>query len=305
LEQQFDDARFEVIVVNDSGQKFLKEPWHQDERVRVISTNNREKSIARNTGAAIAKGRYLHFLDDDDWLLPGAFQSFWKLSRKVQAALYYGGSSLTNRKGEHLLDLHPELVGNAFIQLMAGEWIPLGAYIMEADTFFAIGGFNPLMTIGEDSDLCRRIALIGDIAGTPTLILCAALGSVGSTADYTQLPIQSRWARELILNERKSLDRMRKSTSNSYWNGRIVRAYLTSVVWNIQNKKLFTAASRFTRGLASLVLAGTHVFSIKFWHAVGKPHQSTSFAKDFHGAANNKQGPVKSRANNSESTRSE
>jgi glycosyltransferase involved in cell wall biosynthesis len=62
LDQAFTGADFEVIVVNDSGQPLPDMDWQHSERVRVITTQRRERSVARNTGAAIARGKYLHFL---------------------------------------------------------------------------------------------------------------------------------------------------------------------------------------------------------------------------------------------------
>jgi len=52
---------FEVIIVNDSGQPLPEADWQKSKRVRIINTNRRERSVARNAGAAIARGRYLHF----------------------------------------------------------------------------------------------------------------------------------------------------------------------------------------------------------------------------------------------------
>src|SRR5919108_3058002 len=72
LDQDFTQADFEVIVVNDSGQPLPEAGWHHSAQVHIINTNRRERSFARNSGAAIARGDYLGFLDDDDWLLQGA-----------------------------------------------------------------------------------------------------------------------------------------------------------------------------------------------------------------------------------------
>ena len=56
LDQDFSDAAIEVIVVNDSRNQLPEEDWQQCDRVRIIHTNRRERSIARNTGAAVAVG---------------------------------------------------------------------------------------------------------------------------------------------------------------------------------------------------------------------------------------------------------
>jgi glycosyltransferase involved in cell wall biosynthesis len=281
LEQDLSEAAYELIVVNDSGLPLLPAPWMDSERVRIIHTKCRDKSVARNAGAAIAQGAYLHFLDDDDQLLSGALNRFWHLSGANKAALLYGGTALVDRKGNPLIELHHNLAGNCFVQIMAGEWIPTGAYMVDASVFFAVGGYNPLMPAGEDSDLCRRIALRGAFAGMPDLVLCAGMGQQASTTDYGRLPAYSRRAREAILDEPGAFRRMRDSADNGYWKGRIVRAYLTSAIWNIQHKRLFCAASRPVFGLTSLILAGQHLFSADFWRALTKPYRSFTFARGF------------------------
>ena len=74
LDQNFSADEFEVIVVNDSGSPLPFADWQSSPLVRVIHTDHQERCVARNTAAALAKGTYLHFLDDDDWMLPGALK---------------------------------------------------------------------------------------------------------------------------------------------------------------------------------------------------------------------------------------
>jgi glycosyltransferase involved in cell wall biosynthesis len=200
LSQEFTSAGFEVIVVNDSGQPLPGAGWQQSDRVRIIHTNRRERSVARNTGAAVARGRYLHFLDDDDWLAPGALQYFWALSQSSQAKWLYGVTQLVDRMHNPTIRLQHGLDGNSFIQFMAGEWIPLQSSLIEAQTFFEINGFNPLLTGPEDIDLLRRFGLVSEVAGTPHLVAFVVRGEEGSTTDYVKHQQASRWAREKILD---------------------------------------------------------------------------------------------------------
>ena len=72
-------------------------------RVRIIATNRRRQSVARNTGAAVAAGRYLLFLDDDDWLATGALASLLKpMLSGSSFVVSYGGALLRryNRPGD-------------------------------------------------------------------------------------------------------------------------------------------------------------------------------------------------------------
>ena len=141
LGQEFTADSFEIIVVNDSGNTLPVADWQNSPHVKMLATTQRERSIARNTGAAIAKGRYLHFLDDDDWLLPGALQAFWELvQRQPKTAWLYGGTQLVNRSEEPIIQLNHDIQGNCFVQVMAGEWIPLQSSIIRSSDFFEVGG---------------------------------------------------------------------------------------------------------------------------------------------------------------------
>jgi glycosyltransferase involved in cell wall biosynthesis len=85
LKQDFSRVDYEVIVVNDSDIPLPQTNWLNSPRVRILHTYKSERSFARNSGAAVAKGKYLAFLDDDDWILPGALESFWNLARACYA----------------------------------------------------------------------------------------------------------------------------------------------------------------------------------------------------------------------------
>jgi glycosyltransferase involved in cell wall biosynthesis len=278
LGQSLDTGEFEVIVVNDSGAPLPAAEWQRSPRVRVIETCRRERSVARNTGAAVAQGRYLHFLDDDDRLAPDALQHLRSVTGSSAAAWVYGHSELVDAHGTAILVLRHTWRGNCFVQALAGEWIPLQASLIDAHTFFAVGGFNPRIAGPEDVDLLRRVTLRGSIAGTSNVVAHITWRTEASTTDYVHHPSRSRWAREGILNQPRALARMRASAGSSYWQGRIVRAYATSVVWNLRQHRYLMAASRAAFGLAAVTLATPHALSSSFWRAVARPHASATFA---------------------------
>lgn len=279
LTQAFDSEDFEVIVVNDSGRPLPEAEWQRSSQVRILDTNRRERCVARNTGAAVARGRYLHFLDDDDWMLPGAFHSLWELSLTTDAAWLYGSSQLVDREGRPLLQLRHDVRGNCFVQVMAGEWVPLQSSLIRADAFFAIGGFAPLVTGREDIDLCRRIALRGDLVGTEAVVACIGMGAEGSSTDHDRASRYARRAREPILDEPGAFRRLRTSADSGVWWGRVARVYLTSAIWNLQHRKGFTAASRAAIGLAACALASRHLLTSDFWRAVARPYFSETFSR--------------------------
>ena len=280
LEQGLQGEECEVVVVNDSGSDLPKEDWQKHPQVRMISTNRLNRSIARNTGAAIATGQYLHFLDDDDWMLPGAFDAFWRATRNGSAAWFHGGFRMVDNSGAKIADVFPDEIGNCLINLISWEWLPLQASIVDADAFFKVGGFAMLESLNggfEDIHLTRQIARKYEFLNVPKLVACIRSGDRGSTTNYVDMFIQNRQSREKILESPSSYQRLLSSardnpTRNGYWHGKVVYYILISAVRNFRARRLFTAGSRMLFALMSLLGAGRYLFQAEFWHGATKPH---------------------------------
>jgi glycosyltransferase involved in cell wall biosynthesis len=276
LTQDFSHADFEVVVVNDSGSPLRKADWQADPRVRMISTNRCERSFARNSGAAMARGKYLAFLDDDDWILPGALRNFWELSgRHPDATWLYGGIQIVDERGVVLAEINSGFTGNCFTQIMGGAWAPIQASLIEARAFFEIGGFNPLIRGTEDEDLCRRTAYHGEFANTPQVVACLFRGKTwNSSTNYRRAPNDTKFSRDLIFSKHRVLQRFRTSIESSYWRGRILRVYLSTVAWNLNRRNFMTALSRAVYSLAFLGLSLDHLFTQDYWTGFRAHHAS-------------------------------
>jgi glycosyltransferase involved in cell wall biosynthesis len=285
LDQQFRSADFEVIVVNDSGKALPEFSWQSAPNLQIINTNRRERSVARNAGAAVARGEFLHFLDDDDWILPGAFDQFWHLIGQTKAGMYYGGYHFVDSNGSLIQECRPNESGNCFIRFMSGEWQPLQATLFDARVFHSFGGFLSLEMLrggDEDVDLTRRISLQSNIAGFKEPVAVIRIDREKSTTNYTNLQEQSRLSREMILNRSGVFTRLRESakerTNNvGYWYGRMTWIYLSSVVWNIQKRNIFTAISRLVSFAFGCIFAFNYWLSPKFWRGATTPHQANGW----------------------------
>lgn len=77
LSQIFDD--FEVILVDDGSTDSCPEICDKivsrDKRFKVIHKKNEGVAIARKVGFLQATGKFVHFLDSDDWIEPNAYSS--------------------------------------------------------------------------------------------------------------------------------------------------------------------------------------------------------------------------------------
>jgi glycosyltransferase involved in cell wall biosynthesis len=273
LSQSFSHG-IEIVVVNDSGNPLADSEWHHLPNVNIINTNKCERSFARNAGAAIAKGTYLAFLDDDDWILPGALESFWQVANQhPDAAWLYGGIRIVDENGSVLAEVNSGLNGNCFAQFMGGAWAPIQSSLIQRRAFFEIGGFSPFICGTEDEDLCRRTAYYGEFANTSEVVACLYRGQLWNTStNYMRAPQDTKYSRDLILSRPKALQRLLASARSGFWRGRILRVYMSTISWNLKQKRFFRALSRLFYSTAALGLSIKYVFSSEYWRAVRTDH---------------------------------
>lgn len=276
LEQSAPEFEFELIVVNDSGKPLADAEWMADPRVRVLETQRRERSAARNAGAATAAGEYLHFLDDDDWASPGAYEAFFRATRENPAAWVHGNAAMVRPDGTVAAELRHELPGDAFLATLAGEWIPLQSSLIRADAFFEVGGFHRRLTGPEDIDLLRKIALRREVAGIDRAVASITVEHA-TTTDYESHPEASRWAREAILDDPATFRRSRLGALTPFWHGRRLRIYATSLVWNLRRGRGFHVLSRAAAALHAAGQAGTALGSGELRRSAAGPYRSRSF----------------------------
>ena len=273
-----DCASCEVIVVNDSGQPLPDSERLHFRGVQVITTQRRERSVARNTGAAVARGDYLCFLDDDDWLLPGGLDALRRLAECVpEAGWICGGLRVVDEAGQTLAELNSGLTGNALIQILGGAWAPLPASLVRTSVFFEIGGFVPGFRVDEDIDLCRRAALRTGLANTWMTVACLQRGrGWHSSTKYQHAPFNARLSRDMVLAEPGALRRLwqsgRAAADPAYWYGRLVRIHLSTIHLHLRHRRLFSALSRALSGTLVFLWAGWHVGTSDFWNGVRSEH---------------------------------
>lgn len=75
---------FELILIDDGSPdkcgEICDEYSQKDQRIKVIHQENKGLSAARNNGVDIARGKYLTFIDSDDWLKPDMYETLITLA---------------------------------------------------------------------------------------------------------------------------------------------------------------------------------------------------------------------------------
>ncbi|MBQ6353358.1 MAG: glycosyltransferase family 2 protein, partial [Lachnospiraceae bacterium] len=91
LAQTFQD--YEVVLVDDGNpeeyRKILAEAAQKDHRIRLITQEHKGTSAARNLGVEEATGKYIIFIDADDYAFPWHFQEAFRIAEETQAEIVY------------------------------------------------------------------------------------------------------------------------------------------------------------------------------------------------------------------------
>lgn len=86
---------FELIIVDDGSAhacaQHCDEIQKKDERIKVVHQKNAGVSTARNTGADVADGDYLMYMDSDDLLAKAALQEIVTVITATNAMFVFGG----------------------------------------------------------------------------------------------------------------------------------------------------------------------------------------------------------------------
>lgn len=106
LDQTFKD--FDVIVVNDCSTdnslaeaKKFTEQFQGRLKIKSLSKNSGASSLPKNTGIQMARGKYLTFLDSDDYITPTAIEEVFKIAEETDADVVHCSHYFAFKDGEN------------------------------------------------------------------------------------------------------------------------------------------------------------------------------------------------------------
>lgn len=100
------ESSLEVIVINDGSSdnslEIIQRTMKQDKRVLLINNNkpSGNPGTPRNQGIAIAKGKYLGFVDSDDWVDPDYFAQLLAVVEEGNLDIAFAAGYTNHLKGE-------------------------------------------------------------------------------------------------------------------------------------------------------------------------------------------------------------
>lgn len=114
-------SEFEIICVDDGSKdnsyNILCEYASKDKRIKILTQNNLYAGVARNEGLKIAKGKYVIFLDSDDFFHPRMLEELYNKAELLNAQIVVFGYSVYNDKTKRITQVpyrvkHTKLVSS-------------------------------------------------------------------------------------------------------------------------------------------------------------------------------------------------
>lgn len=162
---------FEIIVVDDGSTDNTKEIAQSYREVKYVFQFNQGLSAARNTGIDQSNGKYLVFLDADDWLLTDALMiNLNFLQASPQLAFVSGGHRLFFDKNQTTYEVTNILEADYYCHLLEKNFIGMIATVMFQRWVFDSFRYDTKLKACEDYDLYLKVTRIHPVADHKELI---------------------------------------------------------------------------------------------------------------------------------------
>jgi glycosyltransferase involved in cell wall biosynthesis len=173
LKQDYPMDKMEIVVVDDGSDddtvsvvrdtlSSTKIAWS------VLEQENRGPSAARNAGWRRAHGKWIQFLDADDWIAPEKLrtQTNRLTDTPPDVAVVYSSWQACTQQNGHWVSIGaprlPRVESDPVVELLHAEnFIHLGSQLVCRNWLTCVGGFNGGYYLIEDVDLALRIAMAG------------------------------------------------------------------------------------------------------------------------------------------------
>ena len=165
LRQTRDEYVQEIIVVDDGSadhsETVIRRWEDRDERVRYIYQENQGPSVARNRGVSESNGPLIAFLDADDVWKPGKLEAQVPFLRNYPDVALICSDYIKKENEDrrriwvkHLDYKQEDLLKSIYLR---GGPVMMSTVVVRKGVFEKLGGFDPSILKGQDTDLWLRI----------------------------------------------------------------------------------------------------------------------------------------------------
>lgn len=241
----------EIIVVDGTGEDNAR-PVVDDTDCRYIGQDtDNGPHAARSDGAAASNGKYVQFLDDDDWLHPEKLEKQLSLLNKSDAGVVFCG-----RKTESgYRQLPPDtLRGNVLFEMLCFRGEPcLTSTMLISRTL--IDEIHPLPNQHAADDIGMRIELAKRTQFDYVDEVLVTAGEPEYTLGTTWASVEARWrvldTYEELYRKHPQAERSAKAETYQHAGRRLIE----DNVWSLRAIYCFAQAIRYTPDITETYLA--------------------------------------------------
>ncbi|MCR5149704.1 MAG: glycosyltransferase [Clostridiales bacterium] len=146
-----------------------------DDRIKIIHQQNSGVSSARNAALKIARGKYIGFVDADDFIMPEMYEALYDIAEKNGADIVCSGFDYISSDGKEIIDTSCPpykdgvIYGREEIKKFASEMHTLSSFLYIWRSIFSREliekngiSFNEDLSIGEDTLFAMNCFLSAD-----------------------------------------------------------------------------------------------------------------------------------------------
>lgn len=182
---------FEVILINDNGEPVESLITDYDFPISYIRQGrNRGLSAARNAGLKQARGRYVVYLDDDDFYLPNHLAVLAEAFERNPHSVVYTGVEYVNERLEEGRRVEVAR-GRPFEherfdrdRLFVQNYIPVNTWAHPREMLAEVGEFDTDLAAFEDWDMLLRLATRYPFVHVPTVTCEVRTRETGAGSDH-------------------------------------------------------------------------------------------------------------------------
>lgn len=266
LNQSFTD--WELIVIDDGSTDRSSEviKSYNDSRIKYHYQTNQERSISRNNGIEKATGRFICFLDSDDYYLTHHLQHIHEsiVENQEKIAIYVTGAHVDRGNGIEKLSMyldtseHP--VKYVFYKKLDMNTVCVHASILEKNKF------DPSISIGEDTHLWLRIVKLFPLIQVPfyttVTVNHATSGMVMYYKEADLKLLKSYVNGALKLFKELDLSEFISKKEQNFYISKKYRAMARSCIWARKMGSVITCSFK------AIYWTPSFLFTKEFWNIV-------------------------------------
>lgn len=234
----------EVIVVPNGGDETWKDSLVDilhDSRIIISPVKKGHANVARNHGLTVAKGKYVRFLDDDDYFYPDAAKKQLLMLKESNADICAGSLAVVDIKGDVLNILKIDYQNDFVTHILSSKGRTSPQFYIYRRS--AIKGFiwDENIDIGQDTNwthtMCRKKdwswICINEVVCSWVQHSTEQISQGYKVKEHLRLQEQYKWGTIQILIQEGRLSLVRqKAASEGMWALFNAGFYLSPIFWN-------------------------------------------------------------------------